>query len=88
MRELVWTNRFERSAGKFLDKNPGKVEQFKTIIRQMEEDAFHSSLKTHKLKGKLDGLYACSVSWSHRIVFKVVSGQIVLLNIGDHDEVY
>ncbi len=57
-------------------------------------DPFHSSLRTHKLKGDLSDRYACSVTYSDRIVFKFVTNpdseeeEILLLAISSHDEVY
>lgn len=53
---------------------------------------FHPTLKTHKLKGKLEGRWACSIAYDSRIVFKIVQFEnaeaILLLTIGTHDEVY
>ncbi len=53
---------------------------------------FHPILKTHKLKGKLEGRWACSVAYDLRILFKVVQSEnieaIILLTIGTHDEIY
>ena len=53
---------------------------------------FAASLDTHKLKGTLSGLWACSVTYDCRIVFDFVEseeGEVLLLfDIGTHDEVY
>ncbi|MEK7813572.1 MAG: plasmid stabilization protein, partial [Candidatus Desantisbacteria bacterium] len=47
---------------------------------------------THKLKGDLEGSWACSISYDLRAVFKFVqyeeSEAILLETIGTHDEVY
>ena len=51
-------------------------------------------LKTHKLHGKLSGLWACEVEYDCRIVFtfenepETGKAFIVLADIGKHDEVY
>jgi mRNA-degrading endonuclease YafQ of YafQ-DinJ toxin-antitoxin module len=51
-------------------------------------------LKSHKLRGKLSGLWACYVEYDCRIVFAFdeMPGHdcelIVLIDIGKHDEVY
>lgn len=37
----------------------------------MEADVFDSSLGTHKLSGKLDGLQSCSCGYDCRIVFSI-----------------
>ena len=33
------------------------------------ENPFHPSLRLHKLKGKLDGLWSISIDMKHRIIF-------------------
>ena len=54
----------------------------------------HPSLKTHKLKGNLDGVWSCSIDYSNRILFRLISGseeneeEILLLTLGSHDDVY
>lgn len=37
----------------------------------MQEDAFDPRLGSHKLKGDLAGLWACSAGYDLRIVFKI-----------------
>lgn len=55
------------------------------------------SLKSHKLRGDLQGCWACSVTYSIRIVFEVGPPEVIrgveaetitLLTVGTHDEVY
>jgi mRNA-degrading endonuclease YafQ of YafQ-DinJ toxin-antitoxin module len=54
-----------------------------------KEDIFDKRLRTHKLKGALSEYYAFSISYSDRIVFKVLEdGGVFLADIGSHDEVY
>jgi mRNA interferase YafQ len=64
------------------------------ILELLSKDPFVSSLKSHKLAGKLDGLWSCSVAYDCRIIFafrKDITTEedlIVLVDIGSHDEVY
>ena len=57
-------------------------------------DPFQPTLKTHKLKGRLDGLWACTVEYDCRIIFLFApdpqggEDAIVLVDLGSHDEVY
>ena len=54
-------------------------------------DPFDSSLKTHKLSGKLKGLWSFSLGYNLRIVFFFIEEKpkkAVLTDIGTHDEVY
>jgi len=61
-------------------------------LELLAADAFHPQLKSHKLKGKLAGSWACSAGYDLRIVFQFVkhSGQeaILLEALGTHDEVH
>ena len=47
------------------------------------------TLRTHKLSGKLAGQWAFSVDDDCRIVFEFVGeDQVLLIDVGSHDEVY
>jgi mRNA-degrading endonuclease YafQ of YafQ-DinJ toxin-antitoxin module len=50
----------------------------------------HPSLRLHLLKGKLAGLHSILINISHRISLEIVISEreIILINIGAHDEVY
>ncbi len=73
-------------------KHPPLVEDIHATLVLLSEDAFHSQLRTHKLKGKLAGSWACSVGYDLRIVFSFVEHEgteaILLETIGTHEEVY
>ncbi|MBI4689288.1 MAG: type II toxin-antitoxin system mRNA interferase toxin, RelE/StbE family [Nitrospirae bacterium] len=79
---------FTRKAKKLLIKNPSLEDKYKETVSMLVEDPFHFSLKTHPLHGKLKGRYACSITDDLRIVFKLTSNTLHLLDIGTHDEVY
>lgn len=73
------------------------VKQFKKLTPQVKKqaiqteklfkkDAFSSKLKTHKLTGRLEGLWAFSINYSDRIVFEFMGkGKILFHKIGSHD---
>lgn len=49
-------------------------------------DCFDSRLKTHKLSGKLEGVWAFSVTQKHRVLFRFITDtEVVFDEIGDHD---
>lgn len=91
MNQLIWSPKFKKSAERFLKQNPQLFDVFKSTIREIEANPFQSSLKTHKLKGRLNTCFASSINYDYRIVFKLSESDskcIELLNIGTHDEVY
>jgi len=58
------------------------------ILKQLQTNPFEPSLETHKLKGELQNMYACSLTHNLRIIFKLSPNIIHLIDIGTHDEVY
>lgn len=49
------------------------------------ENIFHPLLRTHKLKGRLAGLYSFSVDAQYRILFKMYKNSVIFLDIDNHD---
>ncbi len=64
------------------------------VLDQLARDPFLPILKTHKLSGQLQGLWACWVEYDCRIIFafetEPQTGEelIVLIDLGTHEEVY
>jgi mRNA-degrading endonuclease YafQ of YafQ-DinJ toxin-antitoxin module len=91
-RLLLRSSAFVRAAQKFVNKNPHIAGDIHSTLKILAENAFHPKLKTHKLKGKLEGSWACSVGYDLRIIFDFVNFQekeaILLQTVGTHEEVY
>ena len=71
----------------------GLTEKQKEHLRErlaiFKEDVFDKRLKTHRLKGNLKEYYAFSVSYSDRIVFKILEDEAVyFIEIDGHDVCY
>lgn len=81
---------FEKQWLKYLKKLTAKQkDQLKERLSIFKENAFDSRLKTHHLKGNLKDYYAFSVSYSDRIVFRVLDDEeILFIEIGSHDICY
>ncbi|MEK9146938.1 MAG: type II toxin-antitoxin system YafQ family toxin [Patescibacteria group bacterium] len=48
-------------------------------------DPFTASLKTHKLTGKLEGLWAFSLTYHDRVLFKFINKtEAIFFKIGSH----
>ena len=91
-RPLIKTSAFIRSAKKVIKRDRILAQAIQETLALLTEDAFHPSLKTHKLKGNLSGVWACSVEYDLRIIFEFVEHEgvesILLEAVGTHDEVY
>jgi len=82
--DIFYTSRFKRSYKKLSETVKINAEKKEKIFRQ---DPFDKLLKTHKLHGKLDGVYAFSIDPKIRIIFEFNKdkNEIFFLAIGDHD---
>ena len=91
-RLLLQSAAFVRAARRLVKKRQEATPALQAALEALAEDAFHPSLKTHKLKGELAGSWACSAGYDLRIVFEFVqhegSEAILLQTVGTHDEVY
>jgi addiction module RelE/StbE family toxin len=91
-RSLLPSSSFVRRARSILKKHPEASQDIQSALELLATDCFDPRLKTHKLKGELEGSWACSAGYDLRIVFKLVEYEgaegILLLTIGTHEEVY
>lgn len=63
MYTLSWSNGFRRGFKKATRKNPGLQEKIFSVLEKLSIEPFDPALKTHKLHGKLSGLWACPVQF-------------------------
>ena len=87
---LIYTNSYIKRASQFVKKHPDLVSQYEKTLKLLEIDPTHPSLRLHPLKGKLKELHSVSINISYRITleFILVKKEIILVNVGHHDEVY
>lgn len=82
IKEIHYNKQFEQqflNLPKAIQKKATKKEKL------FRDNPFHPSLRLHKLKGKLDGLWSISVTMKHRIIFKPLeNGVILFISIGMH----
>lgn len=87
---LVFTEHYNRRAARFLKRHPELRQQYLKTLLVLEANPAHPSLRLHPLRGKLDGLHSVSINLSYRITLELLiqDGQIIPVNVGDHDAVY
>ena len=87
---LLTTGHFDRRVVKFTRAHPELKKPLSKALRSLEANPFLPSLRLHPLSGELEGLHAVSVTHAYRITLtlRVTKKEIVLLDIGSHDEVY
>ena len=91
-RELIRTNAFVPAAKRYSKKNSRDASEIEFALTRLAAEAIDPRLKTHILKGDLEGLWACTAGYDVRIDFEFVEQQgqekLLLLSVGTHDEVY
>ena len=91
---LVFGSSFKRAFKNYIKKRPDLKLKIEEKLRLLAANPYNPVLRTHKLKGNLLGCWACSVEYDCRIVFsfeknqKTQTDEILLIDIGTHDEVY
>jgi addiction module RelE/StbE family toxin len=87
---LIYPDSYIKRARKFLRKHTDIHRQYEKALKLLELDPYHPSLRTHKLEGRLQGLHSVSINMSYRIVLEIEihNEEIILINIGNHDQVY
>ena len=87
---IVTTEYFLRRLRKFLKKHPDLQERFAHVVDDLKQDPFAPHLAYHPLSGMLKDAQAVSVTYEYRIILRieVTDQEIILLDIGSHDEVY
>ena len=87
---LVFTERYERRAARFLRRHPDLRQSYRKTLLLLEADPHHPSLRLHALRGRLRGLHSVSINLSYRITLEVlIDGQrLIPIDVGSHDVVY
>jgi mRNA-degrading endonuclease YafQ of YafQ-DinJ toxin-antitoxin module len=60
------------------------------VLADLQRDPFQPHLELYPLTGKLSGCHSVSLTYSYRITLTlfITEQEIVLLDIGSHDEMY
>ncbi|NEP60385.1 MAG: type II toxin-antitoxin system mRNA interferase toxin, RelE/StbE family [Symploca sp. SIO2G7] len=94
MKNLVFSSSFKRAFKGIIKRRPELKERIEERLRILVDDPFNPVLRTHKLKGDLSGSWSMTVDYDCRIVFGFEKNQnsgedeILLIDIGTHDEIY
>ena len=63
---------------------------FKDVLETLKTDPQSTHLHLHSLHGKYQGKHSVKLTFDYRIVLilKIIEKEIVLLDVGSHDDVY
>lgn len=87
---LVFTDSYNRRAGKWLKRHPELRGQYLKTLQLLEANPFHPSLRLHALHGRLQGLHSVSINLSYRITLEllITEAEVIPIDVGNHDSVY
>lgn len=87
---ITASEKFLRQASRFLKKHPDLKPRFAATVSALQQDPFQAGLGLHQLTRKLSGCPAVRLTYSYRITLTLLISEheILLLDIGSHDEVY
>ncbi len=89
MIKIIWDQGFKRIYKKKIKNNEELKKKFWDTMELFSKEPFNHRLRTHKLTGRLEGLWAFSVTFDYRVIFKFLDkNEVLLVDIGEHDEVY
>ena len=94
MKKLIYAKAFRRAFKRHTEQRPELQPRIINVLRILAENPFDSSLRSHKLKGKLSKLWSCSVDYDTRILFMLLPNKetgeeaIFLVSMGTQKEVY
>ena len=89
MIRLVWDQGFKRRYKKRVKNNSELRTKFWEAIDIFIQEPFNPRLRAHKLTGKLSGLWAFGIDYDYRVIVKFLKdNEVLLVDIGTHDEVY
>lgn len=88
--ELVRTATFLHALKKYLRKHPDRAGTARSVLTLLTENPRAPKLHLHALGGKFQGIHAARLGYGDRIVLVLAirDRQIILLDIGTHDDVY
>jgi mRNA-degrading endonuclease YafQ of YafQ-DinJ toxin-antitoxin module len=87
---ILYPDSYLKRASKFLKKHPELRNQYQKTVELLEVNPYHPSLRLHGLQGRLAGLSSVSINLSYRLVleFVIQDSDIILVDVGSHDQVY
>jgi addiction module RelE/StbE family toxin len=89
MINIVWDPGFKKAYQKKIKTDDNLKKKFWKTMKLFSSTPFSKQLRTHKLTGTLKGLWAFSVDYDTRVIFSFLKDdEVLLIDIGSHDEVY
>lgn len=86
MIDLIFTDAYKKREKKFLLKHRDLAKAYFKTLKLLSLNPGHPSLRLHEIKSK--SCHSVSINMQYRITLtlrKLSSGEIILIDVGDHD---
>jgi len=87
---IKYSTKYKKREQKFFKQHKDLLPRYAKILKLLEANPYHPSLRLHKLSGNFDGIYSISINIQYRITleFYIKDKEIIPINIGTHESVY
>jgi len=87
--KVTFSSSFKKAYKKRIRFDPEKQLKILEALSLFINDPYHPKLRTHKLTGQLNELWSFSIEYDLRVIFYFINdNEVILEDIGNHDEVY
>ncbi|MEA3355321.1 MAG: type II toxin-antitoxin system RelE/ParE family toxin [Patescibacteria group bacterium] len=80
--------KFKRKFKKIAKKDPKLAKKIDKRLSQLINNPGNPLLKVHKLDGHKESTWSFSVSYIIRVIFIFGDKELLIMDIGNHDDVY
>lgn len=80
--------KFKRKFKKIAKKDPRLAKKIDKKLSQLIDNPGNSLLKVHKLDGYKESVWSFSVNYQVRVLFLFGDKELLVMDVGSHDEVY
>ena len=89
MIKISWDQNFKRTYKKGVKQDPELKERFWAAVDVFSQNPTDARLRSHRLTGKLERLWAFSVSQDCQVILRFIDkGHVLFIDIAGHDEAY
>ena len=86
--DIIPSEKFEKNFKALTKQKPELAKQFDAEIQFFLEDRYHESFQLHGLKRDQKLHFSIKLEEDLIVIFRFIKDGILLIDIGNHDEVY
>jgi mRNA interferase YafQ len=89
MREIIWSNQFQRDLKKLAKSGRYKVDELIRLVETLANDLpLETKPKDHPLLGQWQHYRECHIKPDWLLIYKLETGRLILARTGSHSELF